>query len=481
MSIARTDICIVGGGMVGTALAAALSSSPFASHLSVTLVEGGDLFAPAEQRANVFSNRVSSVTPESVVLLQRLGAWDRIPSARKKPFTQMKVWDASGQGKLAFNAPQTHAASCMGWIVENSWLRQSLAQNLGANVRVLNKSTVESITGGTDAKENEGWPVLTLKDQTQIQARLLVGADGLNSMVRKFSGIQSVGWDYPQKAIVGTLELEGVEGNGNDVAYQRFLPEGPIALLPVCFDAVVPKTNVILTHNVLQLSADRSSMVWSTHPTTAAKLSKLSNKDFTAFVDLAFRNPVEDLKYFTDLIQEDGTLPAHINLEEEAAWGRERMAKQNAFSIGAPPAHTTIPKVSGVVETSRAGFPLRFYHSERYVSDTRVALIGDAAHTINPLAGQGLNLGLLDVGTLSKVIEEGVQAGSDIGNIHTLQNYAAERYTPNLGMMVACDALGKLFRAETAPVVWARSLGLNLVNTLPGFKNMAMRAAATIN
>ncbi|KAJ3029856.1 UNVERIFIED_CONTAM: putative ubiquinone biosynthesis monooxygenase [Siphonaria sp. JEL0065] len=457
--LVKTDICIVGGGIVGTALAAAISSSPFASHLKVTLIEGGDLFAPADNTPNAFSNRVSSVTPQSMRLLERLGAWDLIPNDRKKPFTQMKVWDALGNGKLAFNAPQTHATSCMGWIVENSWLRKSLTEKLGSSVNVLNKSFVETIRGG-EGSELVDWPIVTLKDGSQIQTRLLVGADGANSLVRKYAGIQSTGWDYPQKALVATLELEGVEGNGNDVAYQRFLPDGPIAVLP--------------------LSATKSSLVWSTHPNTAAKLSKLSTKDFTSFVDIAFRNPIEDLKYFTNLIQPDGTLPSTLNLQEEAAWGRSRLDTSNFNKIGSPPSNTTVPQISNVIEQSRAGFPLRFYLSERYVSDQRVALIGDAAHTIHPLAGQGLNLGLLDVGTISKVIEEGVQAGSDIGNIHTLQKYAAERFTPNLGMMMAVDSIGKLFRAEAEPIVWARSLGLNLVNTLPGFKDLAMKAASTI-
>ncbi|ORY44389.1 ubiquinone biosynthesis hydrox [Rhizoclosmatium globosum] len=439
-ALARTDICIVGGGIVGTALAAALSTSAFASHLKVTLIEGGDLFALPDERTNYFSNRVSSVTPESAKLLKRIGAWDRIPEDRKKPFAQMKVWDALGNGKLAFNAPQTHAASCMGWIVENSWLRKSLTESLGSSVSVLNKSFVEDISSG----EGSGleWPILTLKDKSKIQARLLIGADGANSLVRKYANIKSSGWDYPQKAIVATLKVENVEGNNNDVAYQRFLPGGPIACLP--------------------LSANRSSLVWSTHPATAAKLSKLSTKDFASFVDIAFRNPVEDLKYLTGLIQEDGSLPSTVNLEEEAAWGRQRLVEANMNQIGAPPAHTTMPKISGVIETSRAGFPLRFYLSERYVSDKRAALIGDAAHTIHPLAGQGLNLGLLDVGTIAKVIEEGLQSGSDIGNIHTLQNYASERFAPNLGMMLAVDSIGKLFRAESDPIVWARSFGLNM-------------------
>ncbi|KAI9341344.1 hypothetical protein BDR26DRAFT_911612 [Obelidium mucronatum] len=452
MNKSTVDVCIVGGGIVGTALAAALSASAFGGALRIALVDAGDVFAAP---APGLSNRVSAVTPQSQALLARLGAWERL-GLRRKPFAQMKVWDAAGRGRLAFSAPQTHAAARIGTIVENARLRRALADSLGDAVAVHGNALVESV----EAAAASGWPRVNLKGGAQIEARLLIGADGANSLVRKYAGINSTGWDYPQKALVATLELENVEGNGNDVAYQRFLPEGPIALLP-------------LTETV-------SSMVWSTSPTTAAKLSKLSSKDFASFVNIAFRNPIEDLKYFTDLIQPDGSLPSTLNLEEEAAWGRSRLETANFPNIGTPPSNTTIPTIRNVVEGSRAGFPLRFYLSERYVSESRVALIGDAAHTIHPLAGQGLNLGLLDVDTLSRVIEEAVLSGSDIGNIHSLQKYASERFTPNLGMMLAVDAVGKLFRAESDPVVWARSFGMNLVNTIPGFKELAMKAASSI-
>ncbi|KAJ3265143.1 putative ubiquinone biosynthesis monooxygenase [Chytriomyces hyalinus] len=458
------DVCIVGGGIVGTALAASLSSSPFTAHLKVALVEAGNLYSEPEIRPANFSNRVASVTPASMRLLNRIGAWDRIPADRKKAYTQMKVWDASANGAIAFNAPMTHSASSIGWIIENDWLKSSLAQSLSSSVTVFNSSVVAGIESPSGSGSD--WPVISVNSDkgngptVQLKSRLLVGADGVNSLVRKYAGIESIGWDYPQKAVAATLEIEGVEGNKNDVAYQRFLPTGPIALLP--------------------LAENKSSLVWSASPAIAAKLLSLSAEDFAIFVDVAFRNPIEDLTYLLSRIQPDGSLPKDLDLKAEAVWGQTRLETANTFKIGVPPSNTSLPRVVGVAEKSRAAFPLRFYLSDRYVSDHRVALVGDAAHTVHPLAGQGLNLGLLDVATLTNVIEEGVQAGADIGNIHTLQGYAAERFAPNLGMMMAIDSIGKLFRAESDPVVWARSFGLNLVNTLPGFKNLAMKAASTL-
>ncbi|KAJ3108125.1 putative ubiquinone biosynthesis monooxygenase [Physocladia obscura] len=441
----RTDVCIVGGGIAGTALAAAISQSPFASGLKVTLIEGGNLFTKPEHRPGI-------------------GAWDRIPVDRKKVFTQMKIWDAMGYGKLGFNAPQTNASSCIGWIVESNWLRYAVAQSVDQkSVSILNNETVESVTRpAAPDEQNLEWPVVVLKDASRIQSRLLVGADGANSLVRKFAGIDALGWEYPQKAIVATLDLEGVEGKENDIAYQKFLPGGPIAILP--------------------LSATKSSLVWSTTPANAAKLSKLTNSNFANFVDIAFRNSVEDIQFlFSQINEQDGSLPQNINIEKEAEWGRNRLLDPNYDGTGLPPTYTILPKIAGVVEGSRAGFPLRFWHSENYIgSDGRIALIGDAAHTIHPLAGQGLNLGLLDVATLSKVIDEGVISGSDVGNLHTLQNYAAERFAPNLAMMMAVDSVGKLFRTESDLIVWARSFGLNLVNSLPAVKNMAMFAASSL-
>ncbi|KAJ3349280.1 putative ubiquinone biosynthesis monooxygenase [Entophlyctis luteolus] len=388
----------------------------------------------------------------------KLGAWSRIPIDRRKAFTQMKVWDSLGNGKLSFNAPQTNADSSMGYIVENSWMRKALADCIAEranSITVFNKSVVEAINFSDEYRD---WPVVDLNEKTRIQTRLLVGADGANSLVRKFAGIQSLGWEYQQKAVVATLDLENVEGSENDIAYQRFLPGGPIAVLP--------------------LSATKSSLVWSTTPDNFAKLSKLSDSDFSQIVDIAFRNPVEDLQY----ILKEMSSTTLVDVHAEAVWGQQRLHQSNGSeSTGTPPAHTMLPRIAAVVPGSRAGFPLRFWHSERYIGDAgRVALVGDAAHTIHPLAGQGMNLGLLDAHALAQTIERAVQTGADIGHVHVLQDYARERYASNLGMMVAVDSVGRLFRAESDLVVGARSFGMNLVDILPGFKDLAMRAAASV-
>ncbi|KAI8854721.1 hypothetical protein BC829DRAFT_424441 [Chytridium lagenaria] len=368
------DVCIVGGGIVGTALAAALSKSPSASKLKIALIDSAKLTKNAPVGTHgVFSNRVTSITPESVQFLK----------------------------------------DAIAWIIENNYLLHSVVNALSPNVTILDNTKVLNISYNEtwDGVKGTGapfWPIVEVEDGRRIGTRLLVGADGANSIVRKFAGIESVGWDYSQNAIM------------NVTAYQKFLKHGPIALLP--------------------LSDNISSLVC-------------------------------DLEYLCASLDESGN--SNVDIEEEVSWSLERYHKQMEG------VKLDDVKVVGCVEGSRGAWPLRMRKAETYVQE-RIALVGDAAHTIHPLAGQGLNLGLSDAKCLADVLDCGVRDGQDIGQLHILQDYASRRYTPNLGMVTAVDAIGRLFRAEFEPIVWARSLGLKITDSIPALKNLAMRAAASL-
>ncbi|KAJ3414077.1 putative ubiquinone biosynthesis monooxygenase [Chytridiales sp. JEL 0842] len=446
----HVDVCIIGGGMVGTALASALGSSPSTSHLKIALIESTDLHSPPIKTPGVYSNRVSSVTPESMRFLKKLGAWDLIDEERKKGYTNMMVWDALSDGKVQFDTHNSPSSDPIAWIVENSWIRHSLSQTLSPSIQLFNNTKVTALEGPT-TESPLAWPCVTTDQGDKVSARLLVGADGGNSPVREFAQIESFGWNYENHAVVGTLKCEfGLRGN--NTAYQRFLPTGPIALLP--------------------LSDNVSSLVWSTSPQNAAKLSTLSNKDFASFVEAAFLNPIQDTEFLINQIKPDGTVDTDVVSEIE--WGRERGVKAGEGM------HKGLEmKVLDVFVGSRGKFPLKMMHTSQYAKQ-RVALIGDAAHTVHPLAGQGLNLGLGDAECLARVLENGVRDGQDIGQLHVLQNYASERYPINMGMLAAVDGLSKLFRLEFEPIVWARSVGLNLVDRLPFIKNLAMKAASSV-
>ena len=266
-------------------------------------------------------------------------------------------------------------------------------------------------------------------------------ADGANSPVRSFAGIEARGWDYGRHGVVASLQLEG-EGWGGDqtkIAYQRFLPTGPVAMLP--------------------LPGNYSTLVWSTTPENASRLKTLSTKDFVAMVNAAFRLNTADLEYLH-------TQPS--GQAEEVSW-RLQHSSQDAQAI--PQA------VVDVQEGTVASFPLKLRHADTYIGE-RVALVGDAAHTIHPLAGQGLNQGQGDVQSLAKTIEYAVSHGQDLGTTMSLESYPAERYSANHVVLGVCDKLHKLYSVGSGPLVSLRSMGLNAVNALRPVKDFLMTQAA---
>ena len=205
-------------------------------------------------------------------------------------------------------------------------------------------------------------------------------------------------------------------------------------------------------------------MVWSTTPAIAKLLKNVSSNDFCHLVNAAFRMSHIDLKYLYKQINQS-TFQSNCDIQEEYLW-RESMATQSLDEQQLVQREGSLPpQVIQVQERSRASFPLRLRNSEQYVTD-RVALVGDAAHAIHPLAGQGLNQGLLDVECLSHLLEKGTREGQDIGSIHLLRQYASERYLRNIMMLSTCDKLHRLFSTDAAPITWMRSVGLNAVNNL---------------
>jgi ubiquinone biosynthesis monooxygenase Coq6 len=334
---------------------------------------------------------------------------------------------------------------------ENTNLSSSLLTNLRSDqgeVEIVDRTKVENIELGPEPVDDKSldlsqWPIVTLQGGRSLAARLLIGADGANSPVRTFAGIPSHGWDYNQHGVVATLQLD-CEFSEADLrtAYQRFLPTGPVALLP--------------------LPGAKASLVWSTTALSAAKLKQLSPEDFIALVNAAFRLVPTDI----DFALHKSDAPS-----EEVAW---REPNTKASETGLP---SSFPRIRAVQAGSIASFPLRMRHASTYTGH-RIALIGDAAHTVHPLAGQGLNLGLADAEALAKRIVHGVEHGMDIGTCWCLDDYNADRWAANNAMLGVVDKLQKLYSVGSGPVVWARSLGLDVVNRLGPLKGLLMNAAA---
>ncbi|KAJ6786031.1 hypothetical protein PWT90_06565 [Aphanocladium album] len=448
------DVVCVGGGPAGLSLLTALRSNPVTANLRVALVEAQDLskVASFSLPPTQYSNRCSSLTPSSAQFLNEIGAWSHMQRDRIQAFQEMQVWDGVTDARIEFdwqhrggNGSSSEGASTMAYMTENLNTTSGLMKRLHelGGVTILDNSRVESISLGEESEDLDlsGWPVVHLSGGQSLAARLLVGADGANSPVRSFAGIASRGWDYGRHGIVATLELEG-EGWGGahlKTAYQRFLPTGPVAMLP--------------------MPGKYATLVWSTTPENAAVLKRLPAQDFVALVNAAFRLTPVDIAYMHG--QPGGQ-------QEELAWRTEH----TPFDARAVPQAAV-----AVQEGSVASFPLKMRHADTYIGE-RVALVGDAAHTIHPLAGQGLNQGQGDIQSLARAIQYAVAHGQDLGTQMALEAYNSERYAANHVVLGICDKLHKLYSVDSGPLVPLRSLGLRAVNGLSSLKGFLMDQAS---
>ncbi len=439
-------------GLLCTDTVTSTGSNPVTAGLRVALVEAQDLSKIKSWKLppDRFSNRCSSLTPSSALFLKEIGAWDCLERDRIQEYKEMQVWDGVTDARIEFDWAPSSATdgTTIAYMTENLNLTSGLLRRLDqlGELATFDNARVERISYGDEIEEVEGldlkeWPVVHLAGGKQLLARLLVGADGANSPVRSFADIEARGWDYNRHGVVATLQLEG-EGWGGEqskIAYQRFLPTGPVAMLP--------------------LPGNFSTLVWSTTPAHASLLKSLSPRDFISMVNAAFRLSPTDLDYLHS--QSSGQA-------DEVSWRLENT----------PVVPESIPQTAiGVQEGTVASFPLKMRHADTYIAE-RVALIGDAAHTIHPLAGQGLNQGQGDVQSLAKTIEFAVSHGLDIGAKMSLESYVSDRYAANHVLLGVCDKLHKLYSVGSGPLVHLRSLGLNAVNSLHPLKSFLMNQAA---
>ncbi|CAE6440572.1 unnamed protein product [Rhizoctonia solani] len=486
------DIVIIGGGPAGLALAAGLGTNAITSRLKIALVEASSLDKVRNwtEAPGQYSNRVSSLTNESVVFIQRTGSWEYVDTKRVCPLEAMQVWDGISDARIHFSPsdlarlPTTGAApDSMATMTENLNLQQGLLKRLESvpNVKLLDTTKVEDIQNGPG--ENNTWPVVNTSSGQSLRSRLLIGADGFNSPVRKFAGIESSGWAYDTHAVVATLfhphrdkhaTLAHLE-QSNSTAFQRFLTTGPIACLP--------------------LTSTASSLVWSTTPPIASALKAAPPATLAIFVNAAFRLPDPALQnlYSVLLSAQQKETP----LSPEAAQAEVQQA-EIAYSVpphdarasadidsltkGVLPEGSNLlpPLVIDIQDKSIAGFPLKYSHAETYIGTgrgARTVLVGDAAHTVHPLAGQGLNMGLSDIRELVTCLGNAISTGSDIGSYTALLPYMRARYMPNQSLLLATDSLHKLYGTSAPPIVWARSTGLEIINELSTIKGALMGVA----
>lgn len=381
------DVAIVGAGLAGAALARA------ARGLAVALV--AEERARAAPPAQPFDARVYAITPGNAAFLAGLGAWQRLAPERVTPVRAMRVFGDDARSALSFDAYRAGVAE-LAWIVEDGALQTALWEALAAegSVRVLAPGRLERLEVAPDRAR------LLLRGGRTLDARLVVGADGAQSLVREQAGITATDTAYRQRAVVANFSCERAH---RDTAFQWFRGGPVLALLP--------------------LPGDHVSMVWSTGEDEAARLLALEPDALCREVAAAAGHALGELRLVT---------PARA-------------------------------------------FTLRRLAARRMVAP-RVALIGDAAHVIHPLAGQGANLGLQDARELAAVLGAR-EPMRDPGDLRLLRRYERARALEVGAMDATVHGLFRLFGAQARPVAILRNSGLNLTEHLPVIKNLLIRQA----
>jgi len=383
------DVIIVGGGMVGLALACALRHTG----LRIVIIERGE---PPVRLSLGRDCRVSAIVMGNVRILQGLGVWEHLKDDAG-PMRMMKIWDNQEQGGIRFDASEIEEEA-LGYLIENSCTQRAMHKALmdSDDVEFCSPAEISAIDWyGEDGKQ----ATVTLADGRVLTTPLIVGADGGRSWVREQAGIAVWQRDYEQKGVVVNVRTE-LPHRG--VAFQRFLPTGPLAFLP--------------------LTDDVCSIVWSAENPEADRLLAMSDGEFLDALNLTFG-----------------------------------------------------PVLGRVIEAGdRAAFPLKGQLAKHMVRE-RVALVGDAAHCIHPLAGLGVNLGLRDAMVLAQEIADAQRFDEDWGELAVLDRYMKQRMPDVLSVMGSMEGLHRIFTSNIPGLKEVRGLGMRLVGNSGAIKHLLMR------
>ncbi|MGD8476077.1 MAG: FAD-dependent monooxygenase [Burkholderiales bacterium] len=389
----KTDVVIVGAGLVGGSLAVALADAG----VSVALIDArSDSDRTAQTPvAGQFDQRIFALRPAARQFLEQCGIWDFVDQSRVAPVTRMMVTGDDGESRLSFDAYRSGLPE-LAVICENAILQAALGAALEQRVLVTvlagqRCETVNWTGAGTS---------VSLDDGRRIKARLVVAADGANSRVRELAGIQISQSAYGHSAVVANFAT-ALEHQG--CAWQWFRPDGVLALLP--------------------LPGKQLSMVWSTPQAHADELMALGPEALAECVTRASNGVLGDL-----------------------------------IQTGAP-----------------AAFALRLMKATR-ITGPRLALVGDAAHNVHPLAGQGLNLGLADTASLASAIS--ARGPDEVGSEAVLARYRRSRAEEIMAMQLTTDGLHRLFQSSVPGVAWLRNTGLRLTERISPLKRLLVKHAA---
>lgn len=384
----QKEIIIVGGGMVGSACALGLAQQG----ISVHLIEQQSL--PSFQPEQPYDLRISAISAASVNLLKQLEAWQYIEQMRVCPYRRLETWEIEGFS-TCFHATEL-GLNELGFMVENNLIQLGIWQRL----QQLEQAGY-SIGSGIQKiqKCGENWQ-LFLDNGEQLEAPLLIAADGANSKLRQLAGIGLTGWQYRQSCLLILVKTTLPQ---QDITWQQFFPSGPRAFLP--------------------LSDNQACLVWYDSPSEIRRLKQLSNEKLSEEIQQAFPARLGDIQ----------------------------------------------------VETANS-FELTRRHAQGYFQNG-IVLVGDAAHTINPLAGQGVNLGFKDVKALLEINLKAQKCGQNLANIDRLKEYERQRKADNLLMQSGMDLFYKAFKEDILPLKIARNLALAVAEKATPLKKRALKYA----
>ena len=395
----RLDAVVAGGGVVGAATALMLAREG----LRVALVEPRQ---PPPWRRDVRDLRVFAFAPDNAALLRDLGAWPRVLAARCQPYRGMRVWDAAGGKPLVFDADALGQPQ-LGWIVENGVLVHALWQGLAdAGVHLHCPAQVASLEQAADGVR------VGLDDGLELDAHIAIAADGGKSTLRDLAAIEVKRHDYGQQGLVAFVASEHPH---RDACWQRFLPTGPVALLPFADDGDA------------SLHGRLGSIVW-TLPTDKAQR----------------------------LLAAD---PEVFQRELAQAFGGEL----GGFTL----------------HSSRAAFPLARQLAASMRAG-RVLLLGDAAHVMHPLAGQGVNLGVRDVAGLRDAMRAAKARGGDPLGERVLARWARTRKSEAALNAHAMGAINRVYSNDGLLPTLLRGQAFAIAGALPPLSRALWRHAAGI-
>ncbi|QHQ37443.1 2-octaprenyl-6-methoxyphenyl hydroxylase [Algicella marina] len=388
------DVLIVGAGLNGPALALALAGGG----LQVALVDSGSLAVMAEPH---FDGRAYALAHSTGRMLQAMGIWEDVQD-EAEPILDIRVSDGrAGEGAsplfLHFDHREIDEGP-MGHLLEDRYLRNALLARVQAEDRITLIPEAEV----ADQAVSSGAVSVTLTDGRVLTARLLVGSDGRASSVAARAGIRRTEWDYGQMSLVAAIAHEKPH---HGCAHQFFMPEGPLAILP--------------------LPGNRSSIVWTERTVQAQACMVLDDQAFLEALRPRF-----------------GAHLGEISLAGD-----------------------------------RYSYPLGLSLAQSLIAE-RVALTGDAAHGIHPLAGQGLNLGLRDVAALAEVLIEARRRGEDIGAKPVLERYRRWRGFDIAALAMATDGINRVFSNDNPLMRLGRDLALGAINAAPTLRRHLIREAA---